>query len=109
MTMRKLATLKLLALCALGATGVASAAGAYQAEASLASAVPAATNTEIDGVNWRCEGDKCTGTAERRQTLDSYMKGCRKVAAALGQLSAYSSKGREMSKRDLESCNTAAR
>jgi hypothetical protein len=111
----KLATLKLSVICAvgLGASGVvptagAASAGPYQAEATLATAVPSATDKDVDGVSWRCEGDKCVGKAERRNSLDSYMKECRKVAAALGKLTRFYSRGREMSQRDLDNCNRAA-
>jgi hypothetical protein len=84
------------------------AAPAYNATAVLATPVPAPSETDIDGVKWRCEGDQCTGSADRKQSLDSYMKECRKVAEALGALSAYSAKGRDMSKRDVASCNKLA-
>jgi hypothetical protein len=79
-----------------------------QAEASLVRAMPAATNTEIDGVNWYCKGDKCVGMA-KRPPPDTNVRACRKVAAALGQLTAFSSRGRELSKEDLQNCNRAAR
>jgi hypothetical protein len=36
------------------------------------------------------------------------MKECRKVAEALGELSAYTSRGRSMSKRDVQNCNKLA-
>lgn len=92
-----------------GALGIAVAADApVQAEASLVRAMPAATNTEIDGVNWHCERDKCVGTA-KRPPPDSNIRACRNVAAALGQLASFSSRGRELSKDDLQSCNRAAR
>ena len=35
------------------------------------------------------------------------MKECRKVAAGLGKLTRFYSRGREMSRRDLENCNRA--
>jgi hypothetical protein len=116
MTSAKFATLKLTMICAMGlgagaivpAAGAASAAGPYQAEATLATAVQSATDKNVDGVTWRCEGDKCVGKAERRDSLDSYMKECRKVAAALGKLTRFYSRGREMSARDLNNCNRAA-
>lgn len=106
---------KLSMICALGlgmsavvpAAGAA-ASGPFQAEATLATAVPSATDKDVDGVSWHCEGDKCVGKAERRNSLDSYMKECRKVAAALGKLTRYSSRGREMSASDLANCNRAA-
>ncbi|HET9445114.1 MAG TPA: hypothetical protein VFO35_02590 [Steroidobacteraceae bacterium] len=115
MTSSQLSTLKLSIVCALGLgvsalappASAASSAGPYYAEASLATAAPAA-DKEVDGVKWTCEGDKCVGKAERRSSLDSYMKECRKVAANLGKLTRFFSRGREMSARDLENCNRAA-
>jgi len=110
----KSATLKLAAVCMAGLcasamvpAASAASAGPYQAEVTLAAAVQSATDKEVDGVNWRCEGDKCVGKAERRASLDSYMKECRKVAAALGKLTRFYSRGREMSQRDLDNCNRA--
>lgn len=116
MTTLKFATLKLTAVCVIGlgaggfvpAASAASAAGAYQAEATLATAVPSATDKDVGGVSWRCEGDKCIGKAERYSSLDSYMKECRKVAASLGKLTRFYSRGRQMSERDLNNCNRAA-
>lgn len=111
----KLATLKLSMVCAIGLgasafvpTAGAAAGAPYQAEVTLASAVSSATDKDVDGVAWRCEADKCVGKAERRNSLDSYMKECRKVAAALGKLTRFYSRGREMDPRDLETCNRAA-
>jgi hypothetical protein len=112
----KFATLKVSAACVAAlcssavvpAASAAAASGAYQAEATLAAAVASATDKDVDGVNWHCEGDKCVGKAERRASLDSYMKECRKVATALGKLTRFYSRGREMSQRDLDNCNRAA-
>ena len=107
----KLSAVCMTVLCAsamVPAAGAASAAGPYHGEATLAAAVQSATDKDVDGVNWHCEGDKCVGKAERRASLDSYMKECRKVAAALGRLTRFYSRGREMSQRDLENCNRAA-
>ena len=111
----KLANLRVSMICAMGlgmsvlvpTTGSA-ASGPYQAEATLATAVQSATDKDVDGVTWHCEGDKCAGKAERRNSLDSYMKECRKVAGALGKLTRFYSRGREMTGGDLKSCNTAA-
>jgi hypothetical protein len=92
-----------------GAASFAAAAEPpVQAEASLVRALPASTNTEIDGVNWLCEREKCVGKA-KRPPPDTNMRACRKVAAALGQLASFSSRGRELSKEDLDNCNRAAR
>jgi hypothetical protein len=95
---------------AAGAIGPTPARAAeYQAEALLARALPATTDTEIDGINWRCTGDKCVGTPVGRKSPGSRMDECRKVAAALGKLSSFSARGKELSKRDLDSCNKVAR
>ena len=110
-----LANLRISMICAMGLgvsaiipTTAAAAAGPYQAEATLATAVQSAMDKDVDGVTWHCEGDKCVGKAERRNSLDSYMKECRKVSGALGKLTRFYSRGREMSAGDLENCNRAA-
>ena len=110
----KFVMLKLSIVCAmgLGASAVVPAAvaagGSYHAEATLATAVSSATEKDVDGVTWRCEGDKCTGKADKHSSLDSYMKECRKVSASLGKLTRFYSRGREMTGGDLKSCNSAA-
>ena len=110
----KFATLKSSMICTMGlvASAIIPTAGAagvpYQAEATLATAVQSAADKDVDGVTWHCEGDKCVGKAERRSSLDSYMKECRKVAASLGKLTRFYSRGREMNRSDLENCNRAA-
>jgi hypothetical protein len=109
LTMRMLAMASAVALCTLAMSNLVSAAApAYTAQATLVTPVSAASETEISGVTWRCEGDQCEGKGDRRGSLDSYMKECRKVAEALGELSAYSSRGRDMSKRDIQNCNKLA-
>ena len=107
-----LANLRISMICAMGLgvsaiipTTAAAAAGPYQAEATLATAVQSATDKDVDGVTWHCEGDKCVGKADRRSSLDSYMKECRKVAAGLGKLTRFYSRGREMHGSDLKNCN----
>jgi hypothetical protein len=84
------------------------AAPPFTGEAKLAKPVAAPSEVQVDGVTWRCEGDKCQGRADRRSTLDSQIKECRKVAAALGELTAYTSRGREMTKGSVETCNRLA-
>jgi hypothetical protein len=115
MTSAKFSTLKLSIVCAMGLgtsaivpAAFAASPGPYYAEATLAAAAPSATDKDVDGVKWQCAGDKCIGKAERRASLDSYMKECRKVAAGLGKLTRFYSRGREMSQRDLDNCNRAA-
>jgi len=83
-------------------------AEAIHANARLATPVASVSTAEVDGVRWRCEADACTGEGVRQTTLDSWMKECRKVSAALGPLAAYQSRGREMSAGNLKACNRAA-
>jgi hypothetical protein len=105
--MRKAAAVGLFAVGVLGLTQTRAAD--YQAEASLERPVPAATDTEIEGVNWRCTADKCVGTRIGRRASGSRVDECKRLAAAVGKLASFSSRGKELSKRDLESCNRAAR
>jgi hypothetical protein len=106
--MRKAAALGLFALSALASSGIGAAD--YQAAAALERALPGSTDTEIDGVNWHCTADKCVGTmVSRRSVTVSRMEECRKVAAALGKLASFSSRGKELTKRDLDNCNRSAR
>lgn len=107
--MRMLAMASAVAICTLAMSNLVSAASpAYTAEATLVTPVAAASEIEVSGVTWHCDGDKCAGKGDRRGSLDSYMKECRKVAEALGELSSYSSRGRTMSKRDVQNCNKLA-
>jgi hypothetical protein len=78
---------------------------AFYGEALLATPIAAPKETTLNGVTWRCEQDKCIGTADSWSSLDSHMKECRKVAAALGTLTSYKSRGREMSTRNITTCN----
>lgn len=97
-------------LFALGMLGLMEARAAdYQAAVALERALPATTDTEIDGVNWRCTGDKCVGTPVGRKAPGSRMDECRKVAAALGRVASFASRGKELTKRDLDACNRSAR
>ena len=106
--MRKAAALGLFALSAFGSTEIRAAD--YQAAASLERALPGATDTEIDGINWHCTGDKCVGTlVSRRSVTSSRLEECRKLAATIGRLASFSSRGKELTKRDLDNCNRSAR
>ena len=80
----------------------------FSGQATLAKAVAAPAEMQIDGVTWKCEADKCQGRAERRSTLDSQIKECRKVAESLGELTSYTSRGRAMTKGSIETCNRLA-
>lgn len=91
------------------ACGVAASASAapkpFRGEAKLATAVASPSETKIGVVTWKCEADKCVGHADNYSSLDSFLRECRKVSAALGELSSYSSRGREMTGGDLAACN----
>ena len=93
--------------CALLAAGPASAAG-FRAEAKLSAPVSSPSTTLIEGVEWTCDGDACVGVAEKKAGLDSLMKECRKVAAAVGPLASYASRGRTLSAGNLSVCNRLA-
>lgn len=85
-----------------------SAAQTFQGTAKLATPVSAPTSAIVEGVEWRCEGDTCRGSGERRAKLDSFMKECRKVAAAVGPLTAYTSRGHSLTDRNVATCNRLA-
>jgi hypothetical protein len=102
---------KLLAAAAAGAflfAAQADAAAVFRSEAKLASPAAQPVSATISGAAWRCEGDACVG--ERTiATLDSPMRECRKVAATLGALSAFTSDGQKFDAGDLKACNVAAK
>jgi hypothetical protein len=89
--------------------GAASSAETARGQAKLATPVASATTTTVNNVDWRCEGDACVGVSSSPPGLDGFMKECRKVAAALGPLTAYSSRGRVMSDNEVKNCSTAAK
>jgi hypothetical protein len=101
----------LLAAAAAGAlllAGQANAATVFRSEAKLATPAAQPLAATISGAAWRCEGDACVG--ERSQpTLDTPMRECRKVAAQMGALAAYTSDGQKFDAGDLKACNVAAK
>ena len=104
---------RLLSAIAAGAALVSGAAmaappSAFNGRAVLATPAAPAKEAVVSGVSWKCEGADCAGVAERYSSLDSRMKECKKVAAALGPLAGYTTRGIEMSKGDLTICNKAA-
>ena len=95
------------AMC-VSATTLAAGPQPFNGTVTLAKAVEAPSETTIDGVTWRCDGDKCIGRADRRASLDSQMRECQKVAGTLGELTTYVSRGREMRQSSVEFCSKAA-
>jgi hypothetical protein len=96
------------ATAALAAGSAAAATGAFHGEAKLANAVSAPKDVTINGVSWHCEGDTCVGEADRYLSLDLPVRECKRVAAELGAVTAYSSRGREITGGTLKVCNSAA-
>ncbi len=84
------------------------AAQTFKGSAKLVTPVSAPTSVVVEGVEWSCQGDTCTGSGERRTKLDSFMKECRKVSTALGPLAAYTSRGLELTDRNVAACNRLA-
>lgn len=102
---------RMLGAIAAGAVFVSGAAfaqsAAFRGDATLAKPLAAPVETTVNGVAWRCEADKCVGQADRYASLDTPMKECRKVAAAVGPFTAYAARGRVMTKGALGACNAA--
>jgi hypothetical protein len=98
-----------IAAAAVFASGTAFAApSAFSGQATLAKPASAPVDATVSGVAWHCEADKCVGAAERYSSLDNPVKECRKVAEAVGPLTAYASRGRALSKGSLTACNANA-
>ena len=83
-------------------------AAAYRGEARLVSANSAPREQVIAGVAWRCDGDQCLGSAERKANLDGLVRECKKVVAVVGPVASYKSGGRELTDGQVRACNKAA-
>ncbi|MCR5872926.1 hypothetical protein LRS10_01160 [Phenylobacterium sp. J426] len=96
----------------MAAPGAASAqpplAGEFSGQATLASPAQAPPEATINGVAWRCEGDQCSGYAARRAGVDGLVKECKRVAAVVGPVSSYKSRGRELTAGQVRACNRGA-
>lgn len=66
-----------------------------------ASRAPAG-RTIIDGAAWRCEGATCTASGGASQPAT---RACRRVVQRVGQVTAFSWKGVELSAAELAVCN----
>lgn len=68
---------------------------------------PATTASFIhDGSAWRCTGDVCTTTKARSLPA---ARACRKLAAQVGELTAFKYRGEAIEGDELTACNTAAK
>jgi len=83
-------------------------ASAYRGEARLVAANSPPREETIAGVAWRCEGDQCQGSAERKTNLDGLVRECKKVVAVVGPVASYKSGARELSDGQVRACNKAA-
>jgi hypothetical protein len=105
--MGKQAICSVLAVCML-CVGVAWGETGFSGEATLVNARAASSELVVEGVTWRCESDKCIGRAERRSTLNSFIKDCRKVAAVVGPLASFAARGRVATQGEIKTCNRLA-
>lgn len=105
--MQRLGLLLAAALATAVAAPHAQAGESSRREAQRVEAVAASLETAVDEVSWTCVGDRCVGTGPKR--LDSMMRECRKVSAAVGPLASFERSGRKMSARDVATCNRLAR
>lgn len=80
----------------------------FKGEATVQNPATAPHEATISGVAWRCEGDQCLGEAARRPNLDGLVRECKKVAAVIGPVASYKSRGRELTAGQLRACNRGA-
>lgn len=105
--MQRLGFLGAAALAAVIAAPHAAQAGeTSRREAQRVEAVAASLETAVGEVAWTCVADRCVGVGPKR--LDSMMRECRKVSAAVGPLASFERSGRKMSARDVSTCNRLA-
>ncbi|MFC3079861.1 hypothetical protein ACFODL_17300 [Phenylobacterium terrae] len=104
--MQRLGFLGAAALAAVIAAPHAQAGETSRREAQRVEAVAASLETAVGEVAWTCVADRCVGVGPKR--LDSMMKECRKVSAAVGPLASFERSGRKMSARDVSTCNRLA-
>jgi hypothetical protein len=97
-----------LASSLMAGTALADAPGLYRGAVKLADPIFAPPQARIVGVDWRCAADGCVGLASRYTTIESVSRECRQVAAVLGPVTAYASRGVRLSPSELAACNRAA-
>lgn len=94
-------------LAAAGAHADAVAKG-FRGEVVLAAAV-SQSETVIKGITWRCEDVKCVGVGSSWPGVDSFVKRCTTVAAAIGPLVSFRSGERVTDKSEIATCNRLAK
>jgi hypothetical protein len=83
-------------------------APAYTGEARLVTPAVSPMSQTIAGVDWRCEGEQCQGTAARKGNLDGVVRECKRVAAVIGPVASYRSGGRALTDGQIRACNKGA-
>ena len=82
---------------------LAAPAFAQTASTSATLANPAPTGRIIiDGATWTCEGAACTATGGADQPA---LRACRRVAARLGAVTAFTWKGEALTAQQIAACN----
>lgn len=106
--MQSLKLTGLLVAAVMASSSAVAAPSVPRAEARLATPAAATVEKDVGGIHWTCTDANCVGVAIGRPGLDSVMKECRKVAAALGPLASYESRGRAFTPGNLGVCNKLA-
>lgn len=87
------------------------AAGAAHAQsggaATLQSPLASPARPIIDGAQWRCTGATCV-TANQGEPQPA-LRACKRFAAQMGAVSAFTYAGRAVTAEQLAECNTRAR
>lgn len=88
----------------LAAALLAAAPAVAQAPTSSATlkAPSSSARVIVDGATWRCDGDACVATGGSNQPA---ARACRRVAARLGPVAAFTYKGVTLSDEQIAACN----
>ena len=84
--------------------GAAAAQGPTNHSLTLANGANAPSKIIIDGAVWKCGPDACVATGGKSQSAD---RACRRVVAKLGQVSAFTWRGEQLSDEALAACNAS--
>lgn len=77
-------------------------------QATLAEPAAAAREAVVGGVAWRCEGAECAGRGTPRAANAGLVAECKKVAAVIGPVASYRSRGHELTSGQIRACNRGA-
>lgn len=82
--------------------------GRFKGEALLAEPTATVVEAKVAGVKWTCVDRVCIGVGPAYSGLDDLQKECGKLAAAVGPLAGFKSRGRIVVGDKLEICNRLA-